>query len=235
MVRGLPRPSMSPFHRSSDMIQRRTTGFDRPPGPPRPTLFHGGVQRSAVSIPLPPLGTQGRILLVQCAVAAGEGAVATRDYFEKGLSDLGRTQIPVNYPCEFGDRHAFSVSGGVRIVKPRLGDLVQARLVVHPDAVPLFANLIDAEDNLSLPSPFAGIVTAKWVDERKQSMRMPARQPAARRPPDRPPASQAPESPRALRRGCGKLKQAAEFYILNMGARSKECKVCCGTAIKQCG
>ena len=154
------------------MMHRRTTGFDRPPGAPRPTLFNGGGQRSAISIPLPPLGTQGRILLVQCAVAAGEGAVATREYFEKGLSDLGRTQIPVNYPCEFGDRHAFSVSGGVKIVKPRLGDLIQARLVVHPDAVLLFKGFIDANDEMHLPSPFDGLVTAKWVDERKQSMRI---------------------------------------------------------------
>ena len=75
---------------------------------------------------------------------------------------------------DLGECAPFAVSrdGSGIFHTSKQGTIVKLRVAVRPVAELAFRTLIDAEDRLSLPLPYGGLVKATWLHERKVGLRI---------------------------------------------------------------
>ena len=127
---------------------------------------NAGMQRRTITVDFPPMGTQGRAMVLSCSVPKDQTATVTHDHFEKGLLAL-HTQMSQELAEE-----AFAVMKGVQTITTKHGDIIQAQLVVSPEASAAFSSAVSIQDTLNLPHPFSAPVSARWADERKMAIRI---------------------------------------------------------------
>ena len=116
--------------------------------------------------------TPCHILILQGRVPDRQGAELTYTALTAGLRALSPC-IAADSP-DLGECAPFAVSrdGSGIFHTSKQGTIVKLRVAVRPVAELAFRTLIDAEDRLSLPLPYGGLVKATWLHERKVGLRI---------------------------------------------------------------